>query len=132
MQQRLDHATQHRRIHITTDNHRQPPGSSISIRPAIGTATACAGAWGGTSFDMIAGTNAADPPNAFTLAPYRRRHVKTRFVLTSCRLATTDTDAPGSKLSATIRRLSSSDHRRRSTLPPADSTSPVIASVHLS
>lgn len=34
------------------------------------------------------------------------------MALTSCRRATIDTDAPGSKLSATIRRFSASLHRR--------------------
>jgi hypothetical protein len=32
----------------------------------------------------------------------------------SCRLATTDTDDPGARVSSTIRRFSSAVHRRRS------------------
>lgn len=72
----------HRRRSI--DSRRQP----ISIRPAIDAATAGAGAetCAIASFAITAGTNIADPPEPWTLSPYRRRHVNSRFVLTSCRL----------------------------------------------
>lgn len=79
--------------------NRQPPGSSMSIEPAIDAATA--------------GTNLA-PPDPWTSVPHRR-HVNSRLGLTSCRLAAIDTDALRSKLSATFRRRSSSDLRCRRT-----------------
>jgi hypothetical protein len=41
------------------------------------------------------------------------RHLKTWLAFTSCRRATMETDAPGSSVSATIRRFNASGHSRR-------------------
>ena len=58
-------------------------------------------------------------------APNARRQVNNMLAFTSCRRATTDTEAPGCNVSATIRRFSSSDHnRRRRPLRPRARPSP--------
>jgi hypothetical protein len=63
---------------------------------------------------LIVSRGLADPA-----ATNRRRHVNRRLALTPCRRATTATDAPGSKLSATIRRFRSVDQSRRPPTLPA-------------
>src|SRR5262249_9409720 len=58
------------------------------------------------------GTTRASSWSAAT-ASYCRRHLKTWLALTSCRRATIDTDAPGSRVSATICRFTASGQRLR-------------------
>jgi hypothetical protein len=53
---------------------------------------------GGASSDLLA-------------SPYRRRQLNSWFALTLYRRATTETDAPGSNVAATISRFSASGHR---------------------
>ena len=60
--------------------------------------------------------NGSNPPVAASLA-CRRRQVNNRLALTPWRCATLDTDAPGAVLSATIRRFSSLDQKRRRRKP---------------
>jgi hypothetical protein len=59
------------------------------------------------------GATTAGGPAAASAAPTCRRQVNSRLALRSWRRATTDTDAPGHKLSSTIRRFSSALQDRR-------------------
>src|SRR5215212_608913 len=95
---------------------RSPCASSISISPeGTGTASATHGGVAGVI------STAAKPgtPDAGTacsipaLTRYSLRQAKSWLGLTPCRRAIPCTVAPGPKVSATSRRLSSSDQRRR-------------------
>jgi hypothetical protein len=68
----------------------------------------------GTSPDVDGGR-----PSGSLASPYRRRQLNTWFALTLCWRATTETDAPGTNVAATISRFSASGRRlfrRRSRL----------------
>src|SRR4051794_1877668 len=95
---------------------RSPPASSISISPEkAGTGSATHGGVAGVIATAAKpGTPAAGTAHSIP-APtrYSLRQAKSWLGLTPCRRATPCTVAPGPKVSATSRRLSSSDQRRR-------------------
>jgi hypothetical protein len=92
--------------------------STISIRPGDD-ATAGASSIAGLADNDAASTSTAGRRDGWSgtaddpRSPCRRRHVKSTLVFNPCRRATSDTDAPASKLSETIRRRSSIVRRRR-------------------
>jgi hypothetical protein len=61
----------------------------------------------GTNSQAVTGKPARSP------AASSRRHLNTWLAFTSCRRATTDTEATGTSVSATIRRFSATGHDRR-------------------
>src|SRR3954451_11961745 len=95
---------------------RSPPASSISISPEkAGTASATDGGVAGVIATAAKpGTPAAGTARSIPApARYSLRQAKSWLGLTPCRRATPCTVAPGPMVSATSRRLSSSDQRRR-------------------
>src|SRR4051794_24551055 len=93
---------------------RPPPGIAISISPkGAGTASATdGGATGAIATAAKPGILAAGPPRPIP-APNRLRQPKSWLGLTPLRRATPCTVSPDANVSATRRRLSSSDQRRR-------------------
>lgn len=92
---------------------RQSPPISISIvSDVVGVGDAPPSFSGsgvivtGTSPDVDGGA-----ASGFSANPYRRRQLKTWFALTLCWRATTETDAPGTNVAATISRFSASGQR---------------------
>lgn len=74
---------------------------------------------GGTSPPFTSATNVTpSPARSAGLSSICRRHVNSILAFRSCRRATIDTDAPGAKVSATIRRFSSADQSRRGRRSP--------------
>jgi hypothetical protein len=98
--------------HIRPNNNPLAADQRNPIRPAG--ADGAIGAAAIPSSATVTGNNfnGSNPPLAALLVS-RRRQVNNRLALTPYRWATFDTDAPGAKLSATIRRFSSLDQKRR-------------------
>src|SRR5690242_10652027 len=106
---------------------RSPPASSTSISPVGGLAASPAS--GGTGAIATAakpatgGEGGGNPASARS----RLRQVKSWLVLTPRRRATPCTVSPGASVSATSRRLSSSDQRRRARVPVHGCETPICA-----
>jgi hypothetical protein len=111
---------------------RSPAPRTISIRPTGSDVTAATLDTG--SVVIVTGTSCGlSRLSAILAAPCCRRQVNRRLALTPWCRATSATEAPGSKLSAIIRRLRSIDQacrRRRPCNPSASSPSDICDSVH--
>ena len=118
---------------LASTQMRLPPPRSISIKPIFRAAerTECGGVCAVASCmttrddaDVATWTGirrgTAGAPSPSTLAS--RRQTKIRDRETPCLRATSETFAPGAKLSSVIRAFSSSDQRRRRSTPSKIST----------
>jgi hypothetical protein len=97
---------------------RAPHAKAISIAPLRRTRSERRASLGSDDLDGSMVTLpmlAASAGNSS--AAISRRHLKTSLAVTSWRRAMIETDAPGSSVSATIRRFNASGHSRRFSLP---------------